>query len=48
MEVQKIHAGCDSAERGRCSLIPPSSVGQNEDEAKEDINQEEHQNTVQL
>ena len=47
MEVQKINAGCDSAERGRCSLRPPSSAGQNEDEAKEERSQEEHQNAVQ-
>ena len=33
--------------RGRCSLRPPSSAGQNEDEAKEERSQEEHQNTVQ-
>ncbi|KAK2155905.1 hypothetical protein NP493_2029g00005 [Ridgeia piscesae] len=46
-EVQKINAGCESAERGRCSLRPPSSAGQNEDEAKEERSQEEHQNAAQ-
>ena len=46
-EVQKINAGCESAERGRCSLRPPSSAGQNEGEAKEERSQEEHQNAVQ-
>ena len=45
-EVQKINAGCESAERGRCSLRPPPSAGQNEDEAKEERSQEEHQDTV--
>ncbi|KAK2183036.1 hypothetical protein NP493_326g00029 [Ridgeia piscesae] len=40
-EVQKINAGCESAERGRCSLRPPSSAGQNEDEAKEERSQED-------
>ena len=33
--------------RGRCSLRPPSSAGQNKDEAKEERSQEEHQNAVQ-
>ncbi|KAK2165677.1 hypothetical protein NP493_1355g00016 [Ridgeia piscesae] len=46
-EVQKINAGCESTERGRCSVRPPSSAGQNEDEAKEERSQEEHHNTVQ-
>ena len=45
--VQKINAGCESTERGRCSLRPPSSAGHNEDEAEEHRSQEEHQNTVQ-
>ena len=31
----------------RCSLRPPSSAGQNEDEAKEERSQAEHQNPVQ-
>ena len=47
MKVQKINAGCESAERGICNLRPPSSAGQSEDEAKEDRRQAEHQNTVQ-
>ena len=33
--------------KGRCSFRPPSSAGQNEDEAKEERSQEEHQNAVQ-
>ena len=40
-------AGRESAERGVCSFRPPSSAGQNEDEAKEERSQEEHQNAVQ-
>ena len=46
-EVQKMIAGRESAERGGCSFRPPSSAGQNEDEAKEERSQEEHQNAVQ-
>ena len=42
-----MNAGCGRTERGRCSLRPPSSAGQNEDEAKEEKSQEEHQNAVQ-
>ena len=45
-EVQKINAGCESVERGRCSLRPPSSANQNKDEATEESSLDEHQNAV--
>ena len=47
IENQIDHILMWNTERGRCSLRQPTSAGQNEDEAKEERSQEEHQNTVQ-